>query len=169
MKYFRFYIQKEGTDSSGAAYPIKESGKDFNVYEKECKFYGGRETKDIPKRDWYDQNGDDEFTPTTPVYKSQDVDVKFAYKGALFSANAYIKNFMEYLATGGTMKIYDEYNRIGRQSVRFVGIPDDAELHRKKDGADEALIFTVKLKVNDPVTDVTIETDTDGNVTGLKA
>ena len=126
MKYFRFYIQKEGADSSGAAYPIKESGKDFNVYEKECKFYGGGETKDIPKRDWYDQNGDDEFTPTTPVYKSQDVDVKFAYKGALFSANAYIKNFMEYLATGGTMKIYDEYNRIGRQSVRFVGIPDDA-------------------------------------------
>ena len=134
-----------------------------------CRFYGGRETKDIPKRDWYDPNGDDEFTPTTPVYKSQDIDVKFAYKGALFSANAYIKKFMEYLATGGTMKIYDEHNRIGRQSVRFVGIPDDAELHRNKDGIDEALIFTVKLKVNDPVTDVTPVTDADGNVTGLKA
>ena len=46
---------------------------------------------------------------------------------------------------------------------------DPTVVKKSSRGIDEALIFTVKLKVNDPVTDVTPVTDADGNVTGLKA
>lgn len=167
MRYCKFYIQKEGTDASGNAYPVKESGRDFLVYEKESKFYGGREVKEVAKRDWHDQNGDDEFFPNTPTYKAQEIEVKFACKGDLYSSNEKIEDFQKYLANGGTMKIYDEYNRVGRQSVRFSSIPDDAELYRKVDGVDEALVFTVKMKVNDPVTNVVLTKDQDGNVITL--
>ena len=169
MRYFKFYIQKEGTDASGNAYPIKESGRDFHVYLQECKFYGGIELKDIPKRDWHDSNGDDEFISSTPTYKSKSLDVRFAYKGKLFSANKAIEAFMEYLASCGTMKIYDEYNQIGRTNTRFVCVPDAATLYRKIDGVDEALVFTVRLKINDPVTKVTLIKDNDGNVIELRA
>ena len=169
MRYFKFYTQKEGADTSGNAYPVKESGKDFHVYLKECKFYGGIELKDVPKRDWHDSNGDDEFISTNPTYKSKNIDAKFAYKGKLFSANKAINAFMEYLASCGSMKIYDEYNQIGRKKTRFVCVSDDATLYRKMDGADEALVFTVRLKINDPVTKVTLIKDKDGNVIELKA
>lgn len=155
MKYFKFYLQKEGTDTSGNPYPVKESGEDFNVFEKECKFYGGAEVKDLPSRDWHDEDGDDEFIPSTLRYKSIECEVKFACKGDLFSSNSKIETFKEYLSSG-TMKIYDEYNQVGRQNVRFVSIPDDATLYRKMDGTDEALVFTVKLKVNDPRTNITL-------------
>lgn len=167
MRYFKFYIQQEGIDSSGNNYPIKEAGVDFLVYEQSSKFYGGMETKEPAKRDWYDQDGDDEFIPKNPKYKAKEIEVKFACKGALFSSNKKIDNFQAFLANCGSMKIYDEYNGVGRQNVRFVSVSDDAELHRKMDGSDEALVFTVKMKVNDPVTKITPLKDENGNVISL--
>ena len=168
MVYFKFYMQKEGLDTSGSAYPVKESGSSFHVYEKESKFYGGRELKEPAKREWHDENGDDEFLPSKPVYKAQEVEIQFACKGEIFSSNKKLKDFIDYLANSGSMKIYDEYNGIARRNVRFVSV-SDATLYRKRKATDEALVFTVKLKINDPVTDVTIETDSNGNVTNLKS
>lgn len=150
MKYYKFYIQKE---SEGAA--VKETGADFNVYETQCKFYGGGEVKDLAKREWHDEHGEDEFVPDEMKFKSQEMEVKFSYKGNKNSANNVIKTFMNYLSTGGAMKIFDEYNQVGRQNVRFVSISDDAELIRN-DSEGDILIFTVKFKVNDPVTNITL-------------
>lgn len=149
MQYYKFYIQKE---SDGA--PVKELGEDFGFYETESKFYGGNTVKDLPKRDWYDEDGDDEFVPDTLKYKAYDAEVKFGYKGDRFTANDKLKALQDYL-NGGTMKVYDSYNRIGRQNVRFEGIPDDAELVRDEEDGD-ILIITVKFKVNDPKTDITL-------------
>ena len=53
------------------------------------------------------------------------------------------------------MKIYDEYNKIGRQHVRFKSLNDSADLFRDDDG--DILVFTVNFKVNDPVTDITLK------------
>lgn len=150
MRYYKFYIQKE---SDGAA--VMETGAEFEVYETQCKFYGGGEVKDLPKREWYDEHGEDEFVPDEMKFKSQEMEVKFSYKGNKNSANNVIRTFMSYLSTGGSMKIFDEYNQIGRQNVRFVSISDDAELVRN-DSEGDILIFTVKFKVNDPVTNITL-------------
>jgi hypothetical protein len=148
MKYYKFFFQKE-TDGS----PVMESGEDFDIYEVESKFYGCGEAKELANRDWCDEHGDDEFIPDEIKLKAQNIEVKFGYKGDKFSANAVISRLHEYLRNGGMMKIYDEYNHIGRKHVRFVGISDDAELVRNDDDGD-ILIFTVKLKANDPATDV---------------
>lgn len=149
MKYYKFYIQKE---SSGSA--VKELGEDFDFYETESKFYGGGAVKDVAKRDWHDEDGDDEFVPEEQKYKAYEMEVSFGYKGDMNTANAKLKALKDYL-NGGTMKVYDSYNRIGRQGVRFEEISNDAELVRDETDGD-ILIIKVRLKVNDPVTDITL-------------
>lgn len=165
MKYYKFYIQKEADDAV-----VKELGADFDFYEMECKFYGGNAVKDVAKRDWHDEDGDDEFVPDEQKYKAFEMQIKFGYKGGMYSANDKLKVLQDYL-NGGTMKIYDSYNSIGRKDVRFVGISDDAELVRDTDDGD-ILCVNIKLKINDPKTEVFLvsTTDTNGNVTvtGLK-
>lgn len=147
MKYYKFYVQKE---TDGAA--VKEMGEDFGFYETESKFYGGNEVKGVAKRDWHDEDGDDEFAPKAQKYKAYEMSVKFGYKGSKFTANDKLEALKDYL-NGGTMKFYDSYNMVGRQNVRFEGIPDDAELVRDTEDGD-ILIVTVKLKVNDPKTNI---------------
>lgn len=149
MKYYKFYVQKERSDA-----PVMEMGEDFGFYETESKFYGLNEVKDLPKRTWYDEDGDDEFVPDEMKYKAYEMSVKFGYKGTKFSANAKVKALQDYLS-GGTFKFYDSYNSVGRQNVRFSGISDDAELVRDDTDGD-ILIVTVKMKVNDPRTDITL-------------
>jgi len=149
MKYYKYYIQKEADGS-----PVKETAEDFNIYEVGSKFYGGASAKELPKRNWNDEHGDDEFVPSDLMMEPVSHSVKFGYKGDKYSANKALKDFIDYLSKGGSMKIYDEYNKIGRQHVRFSSVSDDAELVRSDEG--DILIFTVNLKVNDPVTDVVL-------------
>lgn len=150
MEYYKFYIQKESAGST-----VIDTVERFGMYEVQSKFYGGREVKEPAKREWRDEDGDDEFIPSTPVFKAQEMEVRFAYKGTMSSANGKLEGFIKYLSDGGTMKIYDSYNGIGRQNVRFVSVPDDAELVRDSVDGD-ILVFTVKFKVNDPVTNITL-------------
>lgn len=155
MKYYKYYVQKEMDKPSTTPQPaVKELGEDFGFYETESKFYGGNAVKEVPKRDWHDEDGDDEFVPSEQKYKAFEMEVKFGYKGDKFSANDKLKALQDYLS-GGTMKVYDSYNRIGRQNVRFEEISDDAELVRDSEDGD-ILIITVKLKVNDPRTSITL-------------
>ncbi len=150
MEYYKFYIQKESAGST-----VIDTVEAFGMYEVQSKFYGGREVKEPAKREWRDEDGDDEFVPSTPVFKAQEMEIKFAYKGAMSSANGKLETFIKYLSEGGTMKIYDSYNGIGRQEVRFVSVADDAELVRDSEDGD-ILVFTVKFKANDPVTNITL-------------
>lgn len=159
MDYYKFYIQKEGTDSTGASYPVKELGEDFKLYEVDSKFYGNAAVKDIPTRSWHDEDGDDEFVPETYKYKSYEMSVKLACKGDSMSSNTTIKALKDYLS-GGQFEIFDTFNGIGRQHVRFVEIPDDAVLYRHYLGEEECLVFTLKMKVNDPKTDITLKKET---------
>lgn len=147
MDYYKFYIQKDASDAV-----VKELGADFGFYETESKFYGGWSVKDVAKRDWPDEDGDDEYVPTDLKLKAYDMQVKFGYKGDKYSANEKLSALQEYLCSG-TMRIYDSYNAIGRQGVRFASIDDDAELVRD-DVDGDILIISVKLKVNDPRTAV---------------
>lgn len=149
MNYYKFYIQKEAEGSA-----VCELGEDFGFYETSCNFYGGGTVKDVPSRDWHDEDGDDEYVPATQRFKAYEMEVGFGYKGGQFTANSALASLKSYLS-GGTMKIYDSYNRIGRQNVRFMEISDDATLVRDSDEGD-ILIIKVKFKVNDPVTDIVL-------------
>lgn len=120
------------------------------------KLYG--EAKELPSHDWKDEDGDDEYIPSELPIASYEVEVEFAYKGVMDSANANIKGFLDYLTgrdgSGAELMVYDTYTKIGRQNVRFVSVGDDV-FYRQEEGGD-VVVFSVTFKVNDPVTDITL-------------
>lgn len=120
------------------------------------KLYG--DAKELPSHDWKDKDGDDEYIPSELPIAAYEIEVEFAYKGAMNSANTNIGAFLAYLtgrgSTGAELQVYDTYTKIGRQSVRFVSVEDDV-FYRQEEGGD-VVVFVVTFKVNDPVTDITL-------------
>ena len=146
--YKPFLIQKL-TDNA----PVRDS-KEWNIWIKSVPFKVFPDMKDIPSRDWVDESGIDEFLPNTPFYKAYEIDCQFVYIGAYESANTQIKSFLKYLAEGGFFKFYDTYTKIGRTNIRYVS--NDEDIFYRREGNDDIVQFKVTLKVNNPITDITL-------------
>ena len=146
--YKPFYIQ---TDSDTAAIDTASS---FGMVAKSNPYPLLPEPKDVYTNEWKDEDGDDEYIPAEGLKMSAyEMSVKFGMKGDKGTANKNLKAFLDYLR-GGTMKLYCDYTKIGRQNVRFVSIGEDATLAR--DAGGDLLIIKITFKVNDPVTDITL-------------
>ncbi len=159
MNYYKIYLQKE---ADGAE--VKETIADFGMYCMEDPFILYSEIKDVTKRSWYDEHGDDEYIPENGLYiQSYENSVKFGFKGDEFGANEKLRLFLDYLRRG-IMKMYCEFNQVGRQHVRFKSVKQT--LYRSEDDGD-LLIVTVTFKFNDPITDVKPVKDKKGNITSL--
>lgn len=146
--YKSFLIQKM---KSGFA--VRDS-KEWGILIKSFPFDIFPEMKEVPKNDWYDENGDDEFVSDTPVFKAFESDIEFLYTGTKDTAIVNITSFMQYLSSNGMNNIYDQYTGIGRTNVRYVSIPD-AKLYRNESQGD-LVVFKIKLKFNDPTTLITL-------------
>ena len=73
MQYEKVYIQKV---KKGAV--IKETIADFDIYCADMPFRLFAEAKDLSKRDWFDEHGDDEYIPEAClILKSYTIDVMF--------------------------------------------------------------------------------------------
>lgn len=132
---------------------VKDS-MEWGIYIKQIPFKLYPDMKDLPSRDWMDEHGDNEYVPDTPYYKSYEMECEFVYVGTYGTANAKIRDFLKYLAEGGKFKIYDTYTKIGRTDVRYVSYSEDV-LYRRE-GQEDVVVFKVKLKVNNPITDITL-------------
>lgn len=124
------------------------------------KLYG--EAKELPSHDWKDEDGDDEYIPDVLPIAAYEMEVEFAYKGDMFTANSNIKKFLDYLTgregDGAEFMCYDTFTRIGRQKMRFVSVSEDI-FHRDQNNSEygcDVIVFSVTFKVNDPVTDITL-------------
>ncbi|NDV68585.1 hypothetical protein [Dysgonomonas sp. 25] len=127
---------------------------EWGIYVKSIPFKLFPDLKDIPSRNWMDEQGDDEYIPDTPYFKAYEMECEFVYVGVHRTANTRIKQFLTYLASGGSFNIYDTYTRIGRTNVRYMGYSEDV-LYRR-DGQDDIVVFSVKLKVNNPIADIVL-------------
>lgn len=138
--------------------PVVDTFDNWGVVCKDFPFKLYGEAKELPSHDWKDEHGDDEYVPSELKIASYEVEVEFAYKGEMNTANANIKGFLDYLTgrggTGAELKVYDTYTRIGRQHVRYVSVEDDV-FYRQEDGGD-VVVFVVTFKINDPVTEITL-------------
>lgn len=102
--------------------------------------------------DWKDENGDDEYVEQQ-FFEAQELEVQFYCKVVNGSSSEkvlreQIRSFFEKIKQGEFL-IYDSYTGIGRQRVHYSGYEEDSFV--AQDGFARA-IFTVKFKVNDPVT-----------------
>jgi hypothetical protein len=103
---------------------------------------------------WNDENGDDEWCDKM-YYESIEFTVSFyikAFDSEGKTAKELVRNqiddFFAYIRDG-EFRIYDSYNGIGRRKVRYAGYEED-QFTSRNDWAKA--IFSIKFKVNDPVT-----------------
>lgn len=138
--------------------PVVDSLDNWGVVCKDFPFKLYGEAKELPSHNWLDEDGADEYVPKELKIAEYEIDVEFAYKGDMGTANTNIRGFLDYLTgrggTGAELKVYDTYTRIGRQHVRFVSVDEDVFV-RQEDGGD-VVVFVVTFKINDPVTEITL-------------
>lgn len=166
-QWMNFYIQKTGTSTGGTPYPVYESVRQWGVWCKSIPFTIMEKTKDPAKRSWFDEDGDDEYIPDGGLRaEAYTMKIEFGCKkmpaktveGVVIPAVEDVRQkvgaFIQYLKESGMMNLYSSYTRIGRQNVRLESVASDAKWESK--GGQEFLVFTVNLRVTDPVTDITL-------------
>ncbi len=158
MKYFKTYLQLETEGSV-----VIDTASSFGMYCMDNPFKTADSVKEPTKRSWYDENGDDEYIPKDGLYMSSyENDVKFGFCGSAFGANEKLKSFLEYLKKG-MLKMYCEFNKVGRQHVRLKSIKQELD---RDPNSEDILVITITFKFNDPITDIK-PTFVNGNVTKL--
>ena len=119
-----FYFDAETTENA----PVKDSLAHFGIVCTEFPFKPVWETKDLPKRDWPDEDGEDTYIPDKLLLKAYDLEAEMCYKGDLGTAYDKIMAFQNYLTgengDGATLKIYNSHTGIGRQGLYLLEVGD---------------------------------------------
>lgn len=163
MDYKKFLIQQQTYD--GVNYTdvgnVKDSYVEWKVVCKDIPFMFFPETKELATRDWYDEHGEEVFIPSDGVmFKAYDLDIEFLYVGDKTEITQDLKGFIKFItgrnSNGSPMlKFYDEYIDDGRQGIYVKSV--DEKLFLYDDSDTEAIAsFTVKFRVTDPVTEMTV-------------
>lgn len=99
--------------------------------------------KEVAKREWAEEQGDTEYLSPDPKFRAYDMAAEFIYHGAINTAGNKVRLFCEYL-TGAEFNIYDEDSDSGCR-CRFMEYDSKAFIK------GDALHFTLKLKINNPL------------------
>lgn len=167
--YKRFLIQQQSYD--GSQYTnignVVDTKVAFRIVCQNFPFKKLPEIKDLPKRDWYDENGDDVYIPTDGYkFKAYNVEATFLYYGTESTIRTDISRFIDFIygridssgnsRNGGIMlAVYDEHTHIGKRGV-FVENIDNTMYWDVSFDPDAVATFKVKFRVTDPVTDITL-------------
>jgi len=172
MANIKTYIQQTRKDSNSY---VKGSVVDLlEVYKIVCQDFPFKvmpKAKELPKRDWADEDGVDVYVPQARTMQPYEMDVDFLYAGTDASIRTDLKNFIEFLygrnanAVGSLLAIYNEHAGLGRKDVIVSEISDDV-FYTDTGDVDAVATLKVKFLVCDPVTDVTLtRTTNNGNTT----
>ena len=173
---YRLLIQQQTFD--GTTYTnvgnVVDTIDNYGVACQEFPFKVLPETKELPKRDWYDEDGEDVYVPSDGMkFKAYDLEVKFIYsdihapsRASGITKEKYMRDkigaFIEFICGRNTsgkpfLKIYDEYTKTGRRGVYVLSV--DNELYFYNDVSIDAIAeFKVKFRVTDPVYEVSMTT-----------
>ena len=75
-RLYSIYFQKNKSGS-----PVLDTYTEWSIVCKDFPFMPYGESKDLPAREWADEDGEDTFFPEEIKLKAYDIDVEFAYKG----------------------------------------------------------------------------------------
>lgn len=157
--YKPFYIQfgsNAAIDLIGSPYYVIIKSPDYPPYK----------VKEPYKNQWKDEHGDEEYIGNNGLYVEA---FTLKFECAMFairdsgqseatlisSISGRLRSFREALRSGGLFKIYDSYTGFGFQNVRLANFPTPSSDDYRVDKFHASLIFTLELKVNDPVTAMT--------------
>lgn len=151
---------------------VKETVADFSVYLSEVPFILQKEMKAPASHDWPDEDGLDVFYDnSTPSIKDYDIDIACMAKAESVDAlRSAVNGFISYLrgsdGKGNVFALYDTHCKAGRRNVRFTGF-DEQHWYNYESDKDKVLEFKITMHVDDPRTEVSLSTGTDGVVTGI--
>lgn len=148
---------------------VKDLFTDWKMVCTDFPFNLYPETKDLPKRDWADEDGEDTFIPEVLPVKAYDLEAGICYKGEMGTAYDKLSSFLSYLTgldgNGATLKVYNPHTRIGRRDLYFLGA-GGYEFHSTENG--DVVTFKVKFRATDPRTEIVPLYGVDGTtVSGL--
>lgn len=161
--YKKFLIQQQTYD--GSTYTdvgsVIDTQEEYFVVCSECPFKILPTTKELAKRDWPDEDGEDVFMPADGLkFKAYDLEVKFLYVGQKDDMTLDLNAFIEFIYgknDNGSplLAIYDEYTQQGRQGVYALEVNNEFLAY---DDANDGVVgeFKVKFRVTDPVTQVVL-------------
>lgn len=151
MDFHELYFQKY-TDGASI---IKASGLNFYLL--------GIDNKQIPDMkspysiEWKDEDGTEEYLPSTPLFEAYDIDLKLAYKGPISFFKLQFRLFIKQLITGGAFKFYTPYCEIGKCNCRFSKYKEESTIYDFNVISGGKTIkyclleFTLTIRVNDPI------------------
>ena len=91
-EYKRLLIKQNYSGSQ-----VIDTLEQFNVACQEFPYKNLPEIKDLPKRDWPDENGEDVYIPSSGLrFKAYDIDVKMLYVGTESNMSTQIKSFIDF-------------------------------------------------------------------------
>lgn len=176
--YKKFLIQQQ--TYNGTVYTdvgaVVDTQALFKVVCQECPFKVLPETKDLPNREWHDEDGDDTYMPSDGLkFKGYNMEVKFLYVGTEQDMSTDLKDFVDFICgrinvtkSGNVytkvknsptknvmLAVYDEYTKTGRRGVYVNEVGNDL-LAYDDANTDVIGIFKIKFRVTDPVTDMTL-------------
>lgn len=161
---------------------IKKGDTCFNTFQRwsicclGTPFKAGGKTKDVAKRDWKDEHGEDAYIPRKLMFEAYDAEFELAYVGRELADNPFdvslafeqIDAFKKWLTgndtvsgSGAELKIYSPYSASGRQGCYLIEISDEAPHVQLKQEADNlynenVVTFKLKFRVGDPMTILTM-------------
>lgn len=163
VKPFVILMQKM---SDGAE--VKDSLSDFNMVCTDFPFKIGGKTKELPKREWEGEDGEDTYIPSVLPLEAYDIEVGMCYKGSVETAYDGLIALRDYLTgvngDGSALKVYNGHTGVGRQGIYMLSMDDDVELTRMND--EDVVLFNIKFRVTDPKTEIS-PSISGGTVVGL--
>lgn len=157
---------------------VVNSYTEWNIACCKAPFSTGGKAKELPKREWHDEHGDDVYIPKKLMMEGYDVEFELAcvvnsdnfnLAGALSKIDA----FKKWLTgnddltkhpegTGAGFQIYSPYSTIGRQGCYLLEISnEEPHLQMKQTKGslynENVLTFKVKFRVTDPMTNITLQ------------
>lgn len=107
--------------------------------------------KNIASISYFDENGDYEFIPDVIKYEPQEFEVKFGIKGTnvMMGINGFLS-----LITSSQFSIYNNQCNVGRQKCRVLSVKNPTDFY--KIDTTKIVIFTIRIKSNDPINNITL-------------
>ena len=160
-------IIKRGSEAA------KNSFTEWGIACANVPFKAGGKTKELPKRNWYDEQGEDTYLPKKLMFEAYDAEFEVA---CVVPENAWnlsagfsrIDTFKKWLSgndtqngSGASMQIYSPFSGIGRKDCYLLEISDEEPHLQLKEQAgnvynENVLTFKIKLRVTDPMTNITL-------------
>jgi hypothetical protein len=136
-------FQREGTTIR------KDLYSDFGIKTTSVPLFVPGDTKELPSRDWSEEDGLDVYVPNIIPLKAYIIDVSVVYSGEQGSFQSKLDSLASYLLTGGSyLNIYSPYSSTSCKGAHFVGFSDFSFTSDSSTG--DIAEFKIKFKVTKP-------------------